>query len=72
MKKYHYATKTEFVREALRDKILSLEQKEALLWINRIYGAGAKKGRKITDEDIHRAREEAARELAQKYGVSLD
>ncbi len=30
MKKYHYMTKTEFIREALRDKIKSLEEKEIL------------------------------------------
>lgn len=28
MKKHHYATKTEFVRESIRDKIKKLEEKE--------------------------------------------
>lgn len=28
MKKHHYATKTEFVRESIRDKIRELEEKE--------------------------------------------
>ena len=30
MKKYNYMTKTEFIREALRDKIRYLEEKEIL------------------------------------------
>jgi metal-responsive CopG/Arc/MetJ family transcriptional regulator len=28
MKKHHYSTKTEFVRESIRDKIRKLEEKE--------------------------------------------
>ena len=28
MKKHHYTTKTEFVRESIRDKIRKLEEKE--------------------------------------------
>jgi len=30
MKKHHYMTKAEFIREALRDKIRTLEEKEIL------------------------------------------
>ncbi len=30
MKDYNYSTKAEFIREALRDKILDLEEKEIL------------------------------------------
>lgn len=69
MKKHRYTTKTEFIREAIRDKIVDLEKQEALLRLEKVYGAGAKKGRTITDEDIHRAGEEAVRELAKKLGV---
>jgi len=63
MKKHRYTTKTEFIREAIRDKIRDLEKEEALLRVKKLYGAGAKKGRIITDEDIHRAGEEAFEEL---------
>jgi len=31
MKKYNYMTKTEFIREALRDKIRRLEEKEIVM-----------------------------------------
>lgn len=69
MKKHRYTTKTEFIREAIRDKIEDLEKQEALLRLEKAYGAGRKKGRTITDEDIHRAGEEAIQELAKKLGV---
>lgn len=72
MKEHRYATKTEFIREAVRDKIKDIEKQEALLRLERAYGAGKHKGRKITDADIHRVGEEAVREIAASLGVSLD
>lgn len=71
MKENRYATKTEFIREAVRDKINDLEKQKAHLRLELAYGAGAKKGRKITDEDIHKAREEAMKEIARKLHVKL-
>lgn len=60
MKKNRYSTKTEFIREALRDKIHDLEKVEALMRAREMYGASK---RKTTDEDLHRVREEIANEL---------
>ena len=68
MKRHRYSTKTEFIREALRDKINDLEKIEALIRLEKVYGAGKKKGRKITYEDIHKAGEEAINEIAKKRG----
>lgn len=59
-KKHHYTTKTEFIREAIREKIDRLETKEALLRLEKLYGASK---RKTTDAELHRAREKAAQEL---------
>ena len=72
IKGFRYATKTEFIREAVRDKIKDLEKEAAVVRLQQAYGAGKHKGRKITDEDLHRAREEAAREIAKELGVELD
>lgn len=63
MKRNQYTTKTEFIREAIRDKIDALETKAALRRVEKLYGAGAKRHGHITDEDLHRAREEAFEEL---------
>lgn len=71
MKQNRYATKTEFIREAIRDKMNQLEKQKALLRLEQAYGAGTKKGRKITDQDIHQAGEEAVKELAKDLGVEL-
>jgi Arc/MetJ-type ribon-helix-helix transcriptional regulator len=71
IKKHRYTTKTEFIREAIRDKIRDLEKEEALLRLERAYGAGAKKGRRITDETLHRAGEDAVREIAKKLNANL-
>ncbi|MBI4154939.1 hypothetical protein HY498_02545 [Candidatus Woesearchaeota archaeon] len=67
-----YATKTEFIREAVRDKVHELEKRKALLRLEQAYGNGLKKGRKITDEDVHRAGKEAVRDIAKELGVELD
>lgn len=60
MKKHRYATKAEFVREAIRDKIKDLEKEEALVRLRKVYGASK---RKTTDEELHTAGEKAFEEL---------
>ena len=60
MKKHRYSTKTEFIREAIRDKIKDLEKEELILRAKSLYGASK---RKSTDEDLHKAGEKAFREL---------
>ena len=63
MKKHRYTTKTEFIREAIRDKIKDLEKEELLLRAKKLYGASK---RKITDEELHKAGEKAFRDLERK------
>ena len=60
IKRYRYTTKTEFIREAIRDKIKDLEKEELILRAKHLYGSSK---RKTTDEDIHKAGEKAFREL---------
>ncbi|MFQ5531757.1 MAG: ribbon-helix-helix domain-containing protein [Candidatus Nanoarchaeia archaeon] len=66
MKKHRYATKTEFIREAIREKIKELEKEEALARVRKIYGASK---RKTTDEELHKAREEVSEELRREFGL---
>lgn len=72
MKEHNYATKAEFIREAIRDKLNALEKKKYMMRAIRLYGAGRKKHGTITDEDLHQARERAAKELANELGVNLN
>lgn len=60
MRRHRYTTKTEFIREAIRDKIIDLEKEEALLRARKLYGASK---RKTTDEQLHKAGEKAFKEL---------
>lgn len=48
-----------------------LEKEAALMRLQKAYGAGKAKGRNITDEDIHKAGEEAFEELAKSRGVDV-
>ena len=60
MKKHHYTTKTEFIREAIRDKIKDLEKEELLMKARKLYGSSK---HKTTDEQLHKAGEKAFEEL---------
>ncbi|MAF36820.1 hypothetical protein CL622_06915 [archaeon] len=66
MKKHRYTTKTEFIREAIRDKISALEKEEILLKLKKVYGASK---RKTTDEQLHEAGEKAFLELERELGI---
>lgn len=60
MRAHRYTTKTEFIREAIRDKIRDLEKEEALLRLKKLYGASK---RKTTDKELHEAGKKAFEEL---------
>ena len=64
MKKHRYMTKTEFIREAIRDKMKSLALAEDLRRIQHMYGF---RKRKTTDEEIEEAKEKAFEELEKKF-----
>lgn len=60
MKRHHYATKTEFIREAIREKVKDFEKEESIARVRALYGSSK---HKTTDEDLHRAGEKAVEEL---------
>ena len=60
MKRHRYTTKTEFIREAIRDKIKDLEKEQLLFEAKKLYGSSK---RKTTDAELHKAREKAFKEL---------
>jgi Arc/MetJ-type ribon-helix-helix transcriptional regulator len=64
MKKNRYSTKTEFIREAVRDKLKELEKEEALAWVKKLYGSSK---HKTTDEQLHAVREKLAKEYENKF-----
>lgn len=75
MRKHRYTTKTEFIREAMRDKMRDLEVKERLHVLERLYGFSKKR---TTEEEFRRIRQELSRELESEFddmnrsGVATD
>ena len=64
MKRNGYATKTEFIRESVRERLKNLEKEEALARVRKLYGSSK---RKTTDEDLHKAGEKAFKEMEEKF-----
>lgn len=53
---HRYSTRTEFIRDAIRDKLSYLDKEEVLRRIASLQGSSKKK---TSDEDLHAAREKA-------------
>ena len=66
MRKHHFATITEFIRAAIRDKMKELEQEEIQRKISQLVGSSK---RKTTDEKLHKVREKLAYIYAKKHNI---
>ncbi len=60
VKKEGYQSRTEFIRNALREKVEAAKLREAMLEISHLKGASKKR---TSDEDLERIRERAFEEL---------
>ncbi|MFH1752477.1 MAG: ribbon-helix-helix domain-containing protein [archaeon] len=77
MKEFHYSTKTEFIRESIRDKLKALnEEKDREKTLNALIkykGVFKGKGKAKTDEEWVKWRKEfgekLAKEIEEKYGL---
>ncbi|MBS3176081.1 ribbon-helix-helix protein, CopG family [Candidatus Woesearchaeota archaeon] len=75
LKKHRYSTRTEFIRDAVRDKLSEMErrpplteaEKEELIQkLSKMRGI-LKRKTPTTDEALHTARERAFRKIEQKF-----
>jgi Arc/MetJ-type ribon-helix-helix transcriptional regulator len=64
MKSHRYVTKAEFIREAIRDKMIDLEKERALMRLEKVYGASK---RRTTDAQLRKAREAAFEDIARRF-----
>jgi len=64
MKRHHYATISEFIREAVREKVKELEKEEMLKAVEKMAGSSK---RKTTDEQLHEIRDKAFEQLEKKF-----
>jgi metal-responsive CopG/Arc/MetJ family transcriptional regulator len=64
----YYSTKTEFIREAIRDKLMSLEKEKALQELKDRLGSMKAK---TTAKEDRQIREAVGDRLARKLGIKL-
>ena len=65
-KRYHYGTKTEFIREAIRDKIKQLESEKFMQKLAKYKG---KAQFNLSDERLHKNREEIAAKYIKRFNL---
>jgi Arc/MetJ-type ribon-helix-helix transcriptional regulator len=61
VKELNYQNRTEFIRNALREKLEEAQKARALAQLKKTYGMGKKYH--TTDKELHRIREEVARQM---------
>ena len=64
LKKHRYSTRTEFIRDAIRDKLSAMEKEAILKHIKHLQGWSK---RRTTDEQLHAVREKVFEELERKF-----
>ncbi len=64
LSKHRYSTRTEFIREAIREKLSELEKDELLRNLASLKGSSK---RKTSDKSLHKAREDAFSRLEKKF-----
>ncbi len=64
-----YTTKTEFIREAIRDKIKQIRKEKAIDELKKYFG---KAKVKTTYDEERRIREEVGKSFAKKFGIKLN
>lgn len=69
MKRHYFATLTEFVRDAIRDKVKQLENEEIEKRVARLAGSSK---RKTTDEQLHAIRDKVFEQLENKFKSKRD
>jgi len=67
--KRDYSTKTEFVREAIRDKLKEIRKEKAIDDLRKYFG---KAKTKTTYAEERKIRENVGKEFAKKFGIKLD
>ena len=63
---HRYSTRTEFIRDAIREKLSDLEKEEVLRELRRLRGSSK---RRTTDEQLHKAGERAFEMLEKKFKI---
>lgn len=65
----HFNNRTEFIREALREKLRDLEKDKAINLLEKFKGLSNKT---VSDKRLEEIREQVGKEYAKKFGIKLD
>jgi metal-responsive CopG/Arc/MetJ family transcriptional regulator len=65
----NFNTRTEFIREAIRDKLNKVETEKFMKKLVKYKGTAKVH---VSDERLHEIRDEVAKEYAKKFGVNLN
>ena len=65
MKGHNYSTRTEFIRDAIRDKLKDLNKDELIKEFMKFRGSAKKH---VSDAELRKAREKALKELVKERG----
>lgn len=63
---HRYSTRTEFIRDAIREKLSELEKEEVLKNLAQLRGSSK---RKTSDAQLHAARDKAFEMLEKKFNI---
>ena len=66
LEKHRYSTRTEFIRDAIREKLSELEKEEILKNLAQLKGSSK---RKTSDAELHTARNKAFEMLEKKFNI---
>lgn len=69
VKKNNFTTRTDFIREAIRDKLRMLEKERAIKKLERFLGAAKVK---VSDKRHEEVRREVVKKYAKKFGLDLE
>lgn len=64
LENHRYSTRTEFIRDAIREKLSELEKEEVLKNLAQLRGSSK---RRTSDDDLHKAGEKAFELLEKKF-----
>jgi len=69
LKPLHFNNRTEFIREAIREKLNKIETEKFMKKLGQYRGAAKVS---VSDKRLHKIREEVFKEYANKRGIKLD
>ncbi len=64
-----YSTKTEFIREAIRDKIELIRKREALEALKNLIGSS---NAKTSDKELKKHKEEVVKKYIKKFNINIE